>query len=520
MNNSKTRASILTNVLLFGLTAVFLLVIVFSLKWPLLHDSPIMLYQAYLMDAFDKIPYKDFFDMNMPGTHLAFYSVAGLFGYSDRGFRIADLSFMAVILLLSWLWMKQFGKKAAWGGCLLFALAYLHFGPAMSLQREYLILVPVILSILISTRMTKPDRRLRFLIAGLLFGAAATVKPHSCIGLAVLLCYEYINKWRNKNPLRSRLKGFLNCAVFPAIIGLVIPLAAIVLYLWSKGSLGAFIDIASRYWPLYTHLSGDHRTIDGLERYVYLVNEWRRLGDMAIWLPAAAVGAFAACYHAKLEVEQRRQVYLMLGLMICYSIYPVFSGQFWPYHRFLFLYFIVQLSALCLVRQNGTEYGSKNLFLLLVLLVTLFCGGLKMPPGFWGQLRGKPLILIKSDRAEQIASFLKNNIKPGDTVQPLDWTGGAVHAMLLSRAPLATRFVYDFHFYHHISNPYIQGLRAELIRDLNNKPPRFIIQITSEDKPWVSGRDTTREFTELQELLGHLYKIASQGSGYVIYARE
>ncbi len=100
----------------------------------------------------------------------------------------------------------------------------------------------------------------------------------------------------------------------------------------------------------------------------------------------------------------------------------------------------------------------------------------------------------KDGRVDEIAAFLQSNFKPGDLVQPLDWTGGAVHAMLIARAQLATRFVYDFHFYHHISSPYIQGLRGQFIESMKETRPRFVIQITADDKPWVSGPDTTREF--------------------------
>lgn len=102
-------------------------------------------------------------------------------------------------------------------------------------------------------------------------------------------------------------------------------------------------------------------------------------------------------------------------------------------------------------------------------------------------------------------------------MQPLDWAGGAVHALLLSKARLATRFIYDFHFYHHVSNPYIQNLRREFVRDLEMRRPRFVVEIVGEDKPWVSGTDTTREFPALRSLLARDYRTACQGNGYVIY---
>jgi hypothetical protein len=119
---------------------------------------------------------------------------------------------------------------------------------------------------------------------------------------------------------------------------------------------------------------------------------------------------------------------------------------------------------------------------------------------------------------DEIASYLRAHLAPGDTVQPLDWTGGAVHAMLIARAPIATPFVYDFYFYHHVSNPFIQRLRARFMAAMRAAPPRFVIQIETQ-KPWPGGADTTREFPELQALLATDYTVASRGDGYQILER-
>ena len=87
--------------------------------------------------------------------------------------------------------------------------------------------------------------------------------------------------------------------------------------------------------------------------------------------------------------------------------------------------------------------------------------------------------------------------------------------MLIAEAKLATRFMYDYHFYHDVSNPYIQGLRETFIKELETAQPRYIIQVI-ENKPWVSGVDTTREFPELEELLTENYSLAFEGDGYII----
>ena len=51
--------------------------------------------------------------------------------------------------------------------------------------------------------------------------------------------------------------------------------------------------------------------------------------------------------------------------------------------------------------------------------------------------------------------------------------------------------------------------------------PRFIIEVTSADKPWVGGDDTTRtKFPELQMFLDENYSIPIQKDDYIIYELE
>jgi len=89
---------------------------------------------------------------------------------------------------------------------------------------------------------------------------------------------------------------------------------------------------------------------------------------------------------------------------------------------------------------------------------------------------------LKEYRAEEIVGFLRTRLKPGETVQPLDWTGGVVHGMLAAEAPL----------------PYPDG----------------------DYEAWLRGRDTSRRFDELSRLIEDGHATAHLGDGYVIYERE
>jgi hypothetical protein len=121
-------------------------------------------------------------------------------------------------------------------------------------------------------------------------------------------------------------------------------------------------------------------------------------------------------------------------------------------------------------------------------------------------------------RVDEIASFLQPRLQPGDTVQPLDWTGGALHAMLLARAVTATPYIYDYHFYHHVDDPFIRRIRARFIARLREQPPKFVIHVLDEPRPLGPG--TSTEFPELQRFLAEKYSIVRTGHGYEILQRN
>jgi hypothetical protein len=480
---------------------------ILSLRWRFQHDPPILLYIAWLIDRLGYAPYRDIFDINLPGTYAFYYLIGKVSGYTNLGVRCVDLSILAAELVLTWLWMKKLGATIALCGSILWGLCYLQLGSQVSIQREYLIILPLLAGIVLADRFRENNYSWKACGVGLCFGVVAMMKPHAAIGFPLVLFLQ--QKDRRMGPFLSRV-------VLPAAVGFCLPIIAAFSYLWWKDALTSFLDMGLNYWPLYLHLSGDHQTLHGMARLDYLWSEFRWLGGFGLWLVPSTVGAYCSMYRSSFSVDQKRQIMLLVTLAICYGLYPLLSGQFWIYHWLLFLYFTVQLAALCLVDLNPESSKEEKLVPVIVLALYILLQ-VQVPEGMVAAIQGRGVAPVKDGRVDAIAAFLHSQMRPGDTVQPLDWTGGAVHAMLMSEARLATPFVYDFHFYHDISNGYIQELRRRFISALRQSRPRFIVQIVGLDKPWVRGEDTTIEFEELKSLIANNYDAVSAGAGYVIY---
>ncbi len=483
------------------LAAFLLLQAAYSLRWPVAHDEAPLFYEAFLMRSEGRVPYRDIFDFQMPGSYAAYYALGRLGGFDDFRIRVLDILILGTLLSITYVFMRRFGNLPALAAGLLFGLKYLQGGPSLSMQREYLLLLFIACALWVGLRdsLTFNHR----LSLGILFGLAAVIKPHAAIGLVPFLLFDIRDM--AKRPGIS-LPNALAQSIFPAVLGFAIPTGLILLCLAWTGALMPFLTIAKNYWPLYAQINGELIVNDGAARMLGILNQVWRLGGYGVWLIPTAFSVY---------LHKNKHIYLLASLALCYAIYPALSGQFFPYHYIPFLYFIILCASLCIstpdLRPSTFKDYMPAFILLLVMLLSI-----RPSSTFLRQIQNQPIV-TSTDRAVEIARFLNESLEEGDLVQPLDWTGGSLLAMLETRAHIATPYVFDFYFYHHVSNPYIQSLRMDFIQHLQKSRPRFIIEILSVDKPWVAGADTSREFPELRRFIAENYDLTLYKEDYVIY---
>ncbi len=518
------RTIVLIILVLLGL---FLLIEAeFSLNWPIAHDEAPLFYEAFLMRAEGRLPYRDLFDFQLPGAYAAFYLLGLLSRFDPMRIRILDLMLLSSLLGVTFMFMSRHGWKPALAGILIFGLKYLEGGPSMALQREYLLLIPMALGIWVFSRKDDPANGQPFLslgrfpvfmagqpyqrygLVGVCVGLAATIKPQAAIGL---LPFIAVTAWEwNKSRDRNIIPELLSLG-----LGFFIPILVMLFWLSATGLLKPFLDIAINYWPLYSQINGQLVVTTGTERWVQVLDQFWRLGGNGIWLIPAAAGVYLILRSPNLPDAERRKVLLYLGMMVSFAIYPALSGQFFEYHYLPFLYFVMLVSSLCMVKFEGTHWQAGGLAALAFALVIATRPSMALVQ----QLQGKPAATV-GGRDDKITAYLASHLKPGDTVQPLDWTGGTLQAMLATRATLATSFVFDFYFYHHVSDPYIQGLRDRFIDEMQLAKPTYIIEVTAMDKPWVAGADTSREFPELRAYISENYVVDVQRDDSMIYRKR
>ena len=168
-SSSRRLDTVARTVLLAGLTALLVRAAWCSLSWSYIHDFPLLHYAAWLFGTQGAIPYQDLFEFNMPGTYLLHLGMGAGFGWDPNGIRWFDLTWLvATLAAVAWV-LARFGRWAAWGGAIAVGLGYLGHGPATTLQREWLLVLPLLLATAVSLR-EGPRSILRTILIGKIGG--------------------------------------------------------------------------------------------------------------------------------------------------------------------------------------------------------------------------------------------------------------------------------------------------------------------------------------------------------------
>jgi len=470
-----------------------------SRGWPLIHDATLMHYIAWLI-ANGGVPYRDAFDMNLPGAYLLQLAVLHWGGADDHTWRLFDLGWLAAICLL----LVAYGRRisdgwAAIAGALLFALYHLSGGAWHAGQRDYLLCLFLLLGAWGVARGTEQGAAGSLLWGGLALGVAMTVKPHAT--LYWLMCAVIAARDRSwaLSPWRA--------AELVLAGGLAAPAAVFGWLAW-RGGLRPFIDIFSGYViPLYGRLA----RVSPLEALAG--HSYGRLLAV-LFLALTVLALLAPPPH-----DPARKGLALVGVFYGLAHFLI-QGKGWEYQLYPLVLFCCALAPAAVATWRPAEwpraldlFGARRPLAVVVwamLVIVLAVKG--------GEARDAPWIAEKAARVAAMTRDLRPLVTPGATVQVMDTTSGGIHALLRLGLRQPTRFIYDFHFFHDVADPRIQGLRAEFIAGLDaSRPAAILVLENSWPAPGYGRLDT---FPELQQRLARSYSLAVEGAGYRIYAKR
>ena len=462
-----------------------------SQSWPLVHDAPILHYIAWRVGE-GAVPYRDLFDMNQPGVYLVHLALLKTLGAGDVAWRVFDLAWLAVTALAIARLAAPWGPAAALGGALAFATYHLAGGAWQAGQRDFLLCPFLLVGVLGVARWLEDRGRLASLAcSGAAMGVAVTVKPHAgllaaALAMIVVVCAVRAHGVSGGGP--AALIYVVTAAAAPA---------AVLAWLAVAGGLGAWREIVFEYLlPLYSRLGRD--------------TAWS-IHRGQVWIALALGVALSVTRAAWAGRFVPRHALALVG--IAYGVvHYVGQGKYWEYHLYPLAAFVAVLlfSGLDPHLARPSWSATALVVALGAAVVLLGLKGVEAAPARWER--------DKAARVQALERLLSRQLRPGDTVQMLDTSDGGAHALLRLGVRQPTRFLYDFQFFHDVDTPVVRALRAELIRGLDARPPRFVVLF---EQGWpAGGYDRLQAFPELAERLAKRYEMLDAFSGFRVYAKR
>jgi dolichyl-phosphate-mannose-protein mannosyltransferase len=471
-----------------------------SWDWPLIHDAPLMHYIAWLV-AQGAVPYRDVFDMNVPGVYLLHLGVITILGEGDRAWRLFDLAWLGLTAAALFGFSRRMGDAwSGFGAALLFVLYHLSGGAWRAGQRDFLLVLFLVLAAWGAARAWETDgARPPLLWGGLAAGAGIMIKPQAALfWLACALAAA----------VGARRSGALRALGTWCAAGLAVPVLVLGWLAW-RGGLGPFWLILADYvLPLYSRV-GRVSAWEGMRWHVY---GWQ------IWTCLIALGLLGLSRRIERPYGIRRTLALVGA--VYGALHFATQGKGWEYHLYPLAAFLCSLASVALAARTARA-GASRWDAAPALSRALTFAALVIVVGLLG-VKGvndadAPWIADKERRVSALARDLRPLAGEGP-VQVMDVTGGGVHALLRLHLRQPTRFLYDFQFFHDEGDARIQALRAEFVRGLERGRPSAVVVFR--DTWRRPGYERLDGFPAVARLLERDYTLAVDGDGYRIYAQR
>lgn len=440
------------------------LYVAISWRWPLIGDATLMHYVVLLMEhGFS--PYRQIVDTQMPGTYLLDWVVIHTFGGGALGLRLFDFALL-LAAGLSMLWIAWPHQRFA-ALCAATTLALLHGrdGIPQTAQRDLIMAALMLAGYAFAFHAVRRNQATWMLGFGLCAGAAITIKP-TLAPLILLLLLAAL-------ALRDRGRRWLPAVLWGAV-GIAIPLATVLVFLWRERAISAFVEDLLVMWPPYMKL--------GAQPYSFLLvhSVSPMMPFVALWLilllarripPPGDIGNWSS----KTEAGWERRA-LWFGLALGAFSY-VSQRKGFPYHRYPLLAFLLIMMAMDFagaLRGRGVQrmcgVTALAAWALILAPVSLY----KISTYDWRD--NETYSMLQSDIGRLGGAALSGH------VQCLDAFSGCINALYRMRLVESTGFLADFYFWTPKPTPLTERMRNQFQSAIRANPP-WVFIVMKQDYP-------------------------------------
>jgi hypothetical protein len=313
---------IVRGVLVFGLLASLGLCAVLSRHWPLVGDAQVIHYVSFLMDH-GFAPYRQIFDMNMPGAYLTEHAALSIFGNSDFGWRIYDLALGIITALGMMTIARTYDWLAGFAAAVVFTLIHAADGPYDAGQRDQVMVVLLVLACSFLFEGVRQRRSWLLYFFGFTSMYAAAIKPTVApVGVA-LLC---IAVWRLRRA-ETRSSGYL----LWSIAGFATVALIVFEFLHHYRSTAEFYRLLRQVLPHYGTLEPP---------------SWPQMVKLSLPLPVAIFVLLGVCIAVPGRRSQNWEQYCLLVVAFFGAFSYFVQRKGFQQHRYTFMAFLVLWAAI------------------------------------------------------------------------------------------------------------------------------------------------------------------------------
>ena len=286
---------------------------IFTIHWPWMWDEQLIHYDVFLMQH-GMVPYRDIFDLNLPGCFLMDRWAIDIFGGGDLGWRFYEFILLGAMTLAACVIALPYDWFAGLVAGVLFAIFHGVDGGAMATQRDELVAVLLFITYAFQFLAVRKTRAILMLPFGLSLGMAMLIKPTVVPFAIVLLLFAYFAvKQRAQPPAAYLLFSVAGLGiVFVILLSFMLP-----------NSLGPFLFFEHKFIPYYSSFA---------PTWGYMLKNSLPV-PFLFFLPAAILLAIANRGHANWEIWAIRA-----GVLFGALSYFVQRKGF-TYHRYSFMAF-------------------------------------------------------------------------------------------------------------------------------------------------------------------------------------
>lgn len=461
--------------------------VAFSIHWSWMWDAQVMHYIVLLLQH-GKVPYKDIYDINLPGCYLTERWAMAVFGGSDLGWRLYEFTLLGVMTLAMIVIAESYDWLAGLFAGVMYSLHIGSLGPLVATEREEVMTVLITVGYALVFVAVRKSRPWLMLPASLAMGIAVLIKPTMLplvLGLLTLSIFVLARRGTRPVPYLAY-----------ASAGLAIAFAILLDFLLPHHALDPFLFILRMVIPYYASLAHP--------------SPWALVRDsltraFLVYLPVAVLLAVTRRTPANWEIWAVRAAFIFGG--ISYFV----QGKGYEYHRIAYMCFGLLWAGIeftLAMKDHGWRRFAG--------VGTMAFGVFLMAPrdARYMANRRSPdnagVVALEQDLTRLGGDKLQGRI------QCFDQVNGCYSALYRLGLMESTGFTGDLQFFGPDDGKVVPYYRKVLLDDFRANPPLVIVMADEWFQADAPSFDKLNTWPEFRDYLNSVYRLEVTRGPYML----